>query len=445
MNQSNKKLNSIGLLPTFTKSEFEIVRKILRELKNSPLEVDSEKSFLEFKHSFQKLFPASKSIFYTDSARSAFALLLDSLKLPKGSEVILPGFTCVVIVNPVLWANLTPVYTDVSFSDFNQTLEGVLSKVTTKTKIIMIQHSFGAIFPVSELSRKLIEQKREDIVIVEDVAHSLNTNQNPPRDKNEFTSDALISTFGYEKVFSTIRGGALILNNDSHTEQIEKTYSVLPDLPEEKIKKLLQNPIFWNRILPIYFFGFGKYNVGNIALKFARIFGITGIAIDPIEYSGGKPTYVPAKFPKILSTLGTTQLKKLDQINRARRENANYYYEYIQGNLPILAKNQDQEYIKNVLTNNKPHLFLRYPVLLKSKEERDKLFLEAKKYRIVLGDWYKTMFYTKPEYYKNIKYTEGQCPNAEDIANRIINLPTSPNTTTAQKEIITKLLSTCCC
>src|SRR3989339_1475197 len=49
-----------------------------------------------------------------DSGRSALYLALQALRVTKGDEVIIPGFTCVVVPNAVRWTGAVPIYVDIN-------------------------------------------------------------------------------------------------------------------------------------------------------------------------------------------------------------------------------------------------------------------------------------------------------------------------------------------
>src|SRR5689334_5824789 len=48
--------------------------------------------------------------------RVALMAILDALGIGAGDEVIVPGYTCVAVPNPVLFAGAVPVYADIERS-----------------------------------------------------------------------------------------------------------------------------------------------------------------------------------------------------------------------------------------------------------------------------------------------------------------------------------------
>ena len=80
-----------------------------------------------------------------NSGSSANLLAIQSLKLPAGSEIITPALTFATTVAPIVQSGLIPVFTDVNVSTFCVDPENVLSKITPRTKALLIPNLFGNI------------------------------------------------------------------------------------------------------------------------------------------------------------------------------------------------------------------------------------------------------------------------------------------------------------
>ena len=169
--------------------------------------------------------------FLTANGRSAIYLFLKSLNLPAGSEILVQSFTCVTAVNPILWAGLVPVYVDINPDTLSAAPESLQSRISPRTKLIMLQHTFGApgaLKTVVELAKK------HNLIVLEDCAHALGAKANN-QPLGTF-GDAAIISFGIEKTLSTKLGGALLVNNLDLIQSIEATYrkfEVLPRLARE--------------------------------------------------------------------------------------------------------------------------------------------------------------------------------------------------------------------
>lgn len=74
-----------------------------------------------------------------------------------------------------------------------------------------------------------------------------------------------------------------------------------------------------------------------------------------------------------------------------------------------------------IVARDEATVLLRYPILVRNKE---KLLHTARQARIELGTWFETPLHPTPlGQHAMFGYTLGQCPNAEAIAERIVNLP----------------------
>ncbi|MHC4717635.1 MAG: DegT/DnrJ/EryC1/StrS family aminotransferase, partial [Planctomycetota bacterium] len=75
--------------------------------------------------------------------RVAMYAILKALGVGPGDEVILPGYTCVMDVNPIKYLGATPVYVDIEPVTCNMDVNLLPEKVTEKTRVIVAQHTYG--------------------------------------------------------------------------------------------------------------------------------------------------------------------------------------------------------------------------------------------------------------------------------------------------------------
>lgn len=355
-----------------------------------------------------------------DSARSGFYLLLKAYGIGPGDEVILPSFSCLVIANPVIWVGAKPIYVDINKRTLNIDLEDLSRKLSPKTKAVLVQHTFG--LPVEmEKVRNIVGP---NIKLIEDIAHSLGGVYRGQ--KLGTIGDAAVATFGIEKVISTVRGGMVLTKDKKIAEIIRKEQSNLPEFSLIRIKIALLNPILWWIITPVYYVGFGKYTIGKAFSYFAHKIGIMGIMIEEEEYIGQKPNWLPSRMPAALARLGINQLRKIDRFNDHRRGIAEIYTQVLHMPVTPAAKGE--------------HTFLRFSLLV-DKEKREKIIKVASKNHVVLGNWYKSILYAPQSSLEILGYKKGDTPNAELVAERIINLPTGINVSKKDAKRIAEIIS----
>ena len=61
----------------------------------------------------------SQNIFLFWKGRVALYAILKAIGIEEGDEIILPAFTCVVAVNPIIYLKAKPVYVDIDPKTYN--------------------------------------------------------------------------------------------------------------------------------------------------------------------------------------------------------------------------------------------------------------------------------------------------------------------------------------
>lgn len=125
---------------------------------------------IEFESSFADYHRFNSQGVFVSSATAALHLILMSLKIGINDEVIIPALTFVSDANVIKQLGATPVFADSqSLQDFNVSSDDIISKISDKTKAIVIVHFAG--FPM-DLSRLKKICKQKNISLIEDCAHA---------------------------------------------------------------------------------------------------------------------------------------------------------------------------------------------------------------------------------------------------------------------------------
>src|SRR5512140_2002038 len=103
-----------------------------------------------------------------DSGSNALFLAVALLKLPAGSDVIVPSFTWVACAHAVLLAGHRPVFADVDLATQNLTPETARRALTSDTRAIMVVHYAGKPADVSGLAGL-------GLPVIEDAAHAVDS------------------------------------------------------------------------------------------------------------------------------------------------------------------------------------------------------------------------------------------------------------------------------
>ena len=105
-----------------------------------------------------------------DSGRSALYHALLALDVGEGDEVLVQAFTCMVVINAICWTGARPVYVDIEKDTLNMDPVKADHACSDKTKVIILQHTFGLPANIDAL---LDVAKKHNLKTIEDCAHSL--------------------------------------------------------------------------------------------------------------------------------------------------------------------------------------------------------------------------------------------------------------------------------
>ena len=140
---------------------------------------------------------------------AALDIAIKALELKKNDEVIMPSFTIISCAQSLVKQGVKPVLVDSHFDTYNMIVEDIESKITKKTKAIMIVHIFGLtvnIDPILKLAEKY------NLKIIEDAAQM--HGQEYRGDKCGSFGDVSIFSFYPNKQITTGEGGMVLTNNE---------------------------------------------------------------------------------------------------------------------------------------------------------------------------------------------------------------------------------------
>jgi dTDP-4-amino-4,6-dideoxygalactose transaminase len=312
--------------------------------------------------------------FFTNTGRASLYLLLQALDISKNEEVIIQSFTCVALVIPLLWLEIKPVYADIDLDTYNMTLKSIKGKINSKTRAIIVQHTFGIPSEVREIREYIdkINKQREDkdrIFLVEDCAHSLNIKVDD-RYLGTF-GDVSFFSFGQDKVVSTTQGGCAIANSDDLEKRLNEIYKDIPQMPEGMVRYNLRYPLLWNLIKKLYYKPkflansnrFSKFTLGKFLILLFRFFGL--IKQQASSTNLGNPNEDVYKLSIKQKHLLKNQLEKLDRMTKYRET--------------LVAK------YSRLLDLNLEGSLIRYPVAV---ENPSKVKSQLQKIGVISGNWY---------------------------------------------------------
>jgi len=366
---------------------------------------------------FAQYFGMEKA-FSIDSGRAALFVILKGMDLEKNDEIILQSFTCMVVVNSIVWNGLKPVYVDIDPSTYNLDPAKLEAAITPRTKAIMIQHTFGIPAEITKIQKIC---KKYGILLIEDCAHAMGAEYKGQ--KVGTFGEVSFYSLGRSKVISCVSGGMILVKDEALAEKIEHQIAKLPVVSKKVIFKNLLHPIASSVAKLAYnFFGLGK-----VILVVLQRMKILTMEVEKHEKQGVFVAPFPARLPNALAKVALHQFKKLDEFNAKRRKIVEYYYEMLHrhGNLKMLNP-----------ADFAGAIFLRFPLQM---AKRNKILVQGKSQGIILGDWYSVAIAPADIDHSKTFYDAADCPNTEAVCGRIINLPTFPGLKKKQLESIVKL------
>ena len=148
------------------------------------------------------------------SGSAALEIAVATLGIGKGDEVIMPTFTIISCVAPLIRVGARPVLVDSDPLTWNMDVAQIEKKITQKTKAIMIVHIYGLpadIDPIFKLARK------HGLKVIEDAAE-MHGQTYKGKPCGSF-GDISIFSFYPNKHITTGEGGMILTNNEILAEK----------------------------------------------------------------------------------------------------------------------------------------------------------------------------------------------------------------------------------
>ncbi len=311
---------------------------------------------------FEKEFAAYNNRKYgiaVSNGSAALDVAVRALDLPEGSEVIMPTFTIISPAASLVYSKLKPVLIDSKPDTWNMDVDQIESKITDKTKAILVVHIYG--LPV-EMDKILELAKKYDLKIIEDAAEMHGQEYKGQRCGS--FGDISIFSFYPNKHITTGEGG-MILTDDDHL--LERCQS-LRNLCFKKGVRYVHEELGWN------------YRMTNLQ-----------------------------------AALGVAQLEKIDTHIEKKRVIGNAYNEYLKGV-------QGQVQLPLAQTDYAENIYWVYGLIAQSQEQRTYILDALGKQKIGTRTFFWCM-HEQPVFKKMGLFEGETYPVAESLARRGFYIP----------------------
>lgn len=334
---------------------------------------------LEFEQSYADYLGVNQCV-AVNSGTAALHVALACLGVGPGDEVIVPALTFFSTVTAVIHQNAVPIFADISMENFSLDPADLEHHITPRTKAIIVVHYFGH---AAEMDAIMEVAHRHDLFVIEDCAQAHGTQYKGQK----VGSIAHMGAFSFmaTKHITTGEGGAITTNNADWAELAKRIRSH-----------------------------------GMVGRNDHVLLGYN------------------YRMTEIAAAMGIVQLQKLDALNSARIQNANYLIAHLKDiRWAILPKVPDHV----VHTYFWCHLLVDEDLLGFSTQELIKRLGEE---GIQVRSRYVEPLYRQPLLLNGAPFPKGcplscphygnppdyaslHLPNAEKVAGHVIGLPCRPD------------------
>ena len=181
------------------------------------------------------------------------------------------------------------------------------------------------------------------------------------------------------------------------------------------------------------------FYLGKILHKIIKKLDLLIPEITQKEKNGRYEELFNKTYPNALSILLLHQLNKFDQIQINRAKVCAYYSRVILNVVKDLVPTKSGRNYASLDSSPRFAPFrmtdaglIRFPLLVNN---RDEIIKKARDQNIFFGTWYDQVVAPKGLNMDRVGYKSGSCPQAEEIAGKIINLPTNNTEKEAEKVV----------
>jgi len=249
---------------------------------------------VEFEKKWSDWLGVKHSLFVSSGSTANF-LLIAAIKelynLQNGDKVLLPACTWVTSVAPIIQLGLTPIFCDISLSNYcidEKDLESIKEK-HPDIKLVFTTHLLGFHSNIDQIQKIF-----PDAIVAEDCCESHGV-LNQDNQRTSKSSQAMTFSFYYGHHMTTIEGGMISTNNSELYElmRMKRSHGFAREASKEKFNYYKDK---YDSILPSFLFVTDGYNFRNTELS---------------------------------AVLGISQLKRLDSFIQKRKTNYKKYLNLI--------------------------------------------------------------------------------------------------------------------
>jgi perosamine synthetase len=359
---------------------------------------------LEFEQQFGRSIGDGYTVSFA-AGRMGFFALMQTMGIGEGDEVILQGHTCSVMPNAVWRTGATPVFADIDPNTFGSSAVEIEKVITSKTKMIVAQHSFGIpcdIEPIVELALS------KDIFLLEDCAITVGSKINGVEVGN--FGDAALFSIDHSKPLNVFIGGLIYTRKKDLYKKLKMIQEFSDDLPPRRLDAIWEKVLFEKM-----YYNPHKYGKSFLIDKINRyiFFENDSYLVDDYGKKCSSTYPYPAKLPSFLAQLGIFELGRWEMEKKRRKD-------LLASFLDLSDKIGLTEFLPLPYFDSKLEIVpLRF---VYTHPDADILRQKLSKFMDIRGFWFDKPIIccSDPQ---DLGYVYGSCPVSENVGNKIINWP----------------------
>lgn len=335
----------------------------------------------EFEQSVANFCDAAYGVAVSNGTAALHAAMY-AIGIGPGDEVIVPPMTFAASSNCVLYQGGTPVFADVDEATLLIDPAKVEEKITDRTKAIVAVDYTGQ--PCDWTALRAIADKH-DLKLVADGCHALGATL----DDRKVGSIADLTVFSFHPVKHVATGeGGMILTNDHEMDTAMRTFRNHGITTDARTREQA---------------GAWFYEMQDLGYNY--------------------------RITDIQAALGVSQMAKLPDFLKRRRDIAAYYDEQFAGSAvrPLGVRDGIE------------HAYHLYVVRIPNRDDVYKLLREAG----IFAQIHYIPVHLHPYYQANLGTAKGDCPVAEAAYDEIISIPMFPDLTDEEVQYVVKTLLEC--
>lgn len=169
----------------------------------------------EFENAWSLAFSVNHSITVNSNTSGLFAAI-GACGLKPGDEVIVSPYSMSASAIAPLVYGAVPVFADIDPDNFGLSPESIESRITSRTKAILVVHIFGNPARMDEI---MLIARKHNLLVIEDCAQAPLATY-----KNKFVGtigDIGIFSLNYHKHIHTGEGGVIVTNNEELAQKLK--------------------------------------------------------------------------------------------------------------------------------------------------------------------------------------------------------------------------------